>query len=146
MKNKTLLLPDFLTKLEEEEIKANYPYPVKVLPENEIIEIIKEKNPSYAYAYVNHKLNSCGTRFNHLIVDCETGALLLFDKRNGVSLGTSKYVNISDDIATIRSIAGKGHEQQSLFKQKFIKAKQLKKYAEIINGKYDNKVEEEEAE
>ncbi|MFN6943599.1 MAG: hypothetical protein ACK4ND_01525 [Cytophagaceae bacterium] len=56
-------------------------------------------------------------------------------------------MNILDDYAKFASLAGKHDGSQvSAFQQKFIKSKQLKKYTEIIHGKYNEKdVEEEEA-
>jgi|GEM_PF-2981770 len=143
LKKKTLLLPDYLTQLNAAEIKANYPYDVKVVPEKEIIEKINQKDGQYAYAYVNHRFGSCGTRYNHIIVDCGSGRPLILDKRNAIALGTSSQMSIFDDIATLKQVLGKDGSQVSAFKQKFVKAKQLKKYTEIINGKYDDKEEEE---
>ncbi|MBC7922212.1 MAG: hypothetical protein H7Z75_14110 [Ferruginibacter sp.] len=148
MKNNILplLLPDYLTQLGIAEVKANYPHAVKVASESEIIQSIQAKDANYAYAYVNHKFGSCGTRYNHIVVDCGNGGPLLLDKRNALQLGTGSQMSIFDDVAALRSLAGKGGDQVSPFKQKFIKAKQLKKYAEIVNGKYDDKVDEEAGE
>lgn len=134
LKDKTLLISDYLTQLTESEIKDNYPYKIKIAKDEEIIKMIQEKNPDYAYVYINHKTGSCGTRFNHMILDCANNAPLLLDKRNTLSLGTSSQVGIFDDVASLKSLLGKDSSQPSLFKQKYVKAKQLKNYANIIAG------------
>ncbi|NJO01531.1 MAG: hypothetical protein HC880_07445, partial [Bacteroidia bacterium] len=48
LKEKTLLISDYLTQLTEKEIKENYPYKIKIAKDEEIVKLIQEKSPEYA--------------------------------------------------------------------------------------------------
>lgn len=135
LKEKILLLPTYLTKVSVDKLKELYPYKVEIVDESKVIEQINNKNSGYAYVYVNHRFASCGTRFNHFVVDCGDNKPLLFDKRNSVSLGIGVQMSVYDDAATIKRLLNNEDGSPALFKQKFIKPKQIKKYVKIIEGK-----------
>ena len=136
LKEKTLLIPYYLTELNIEKIKSIYPYKVEISTESNIVSKIEEKNSNYAYVYINHRWGSCATRFNHFIVDCADNNILLLDKRNSIALGESDKLDKSINTAYEAYIAAETIKDfPNPYSQSLVKEKQLENYVSIIEGK-----------
>lgn len=131
LKSKTLLIPDYYTKLTIDEIKANYPYPVELCKEQFIREKIAEKNNKYAFVLINHKYMSVGTKYNHIAIDIDKMSPVLIDRRSDIGFGSmTGYTPLVEGPISIGfpyDININAHQ--------FVTKKQLKDYIELIDIK-----------
>ncbi len=124
IKGKTLLIPDYLSDMTLEEMKAVYPYPVQIASEEEILGFIDRKDKNYAYVILNHDSGTCGEKFHQFILDCNTGRPLLFDKKSNI--------NVTDN--NIDSYFEDKLQKQKRAKARLITPKNLESYLKIITA------------
>jgi hypothetical protein len=90
LKGKTLLIPDYLADIPQEEMEAVYPYKIKIVPAQEIIEHLLTKNDEYAFLNLAHVEGSGGQKFHTFVIDCRTSEPILLDQKSRFSF-TDKY-------------------------------------------------------
>ena len=88
LKERTLLIPKYMSKLTIEEIKEVYTYKVDLVDYSVISEKISNKDKNFAFLMISHVPGSTGTKFSHSIISCEDIKPILIDKRNKVGLGS----------------------------------------------------------
>ncbi len=117
LKTKTLFLcKEFLDEdLTEQEIKKVYPYPFKVVTQEELDKAIVEKTPGVAFVQLASVPGGENRASSHTIQDAETGKMYYLNAPNPIKFNTGGFGTITTKKGTYK-----------------IREKNLKDYAEEI--------------
>lgn len=123
LKTKTLLIPDYLADIPQEEMEANYPYKIKIVSEKEILTALEARDSNYAFVNLMNVEGSCGEKFHHVIIDCGNTEPILLDKKSRLSLTDRHLNNYMEELL----------QEERTRRAQLIRAHNLKDYADLID-------------
>ena len=92
IKEKTLLVSEKLTILSKEYIQLYYKGKIKISSEQEILQLIKDKDEQYAYLMLTINDFSDKPSFNHIILDCANNTALMIYKYSNANIKPCKHI------------------------------------------------------